>query len=306
MADSNDHTHDPLASREVAAFLAAVDTGTIQGAAEALFLTQSAATKRIQSLERQLGQTLLNRGRNGVTPTEAGRKLYPDARRALAALAAAQEAVLEQKPGGTIKLAASRTVGGYVLPGMLAEFRVDHPDLRPQVNVVNSPGVLRLVRQGEVCIGFVEGDDPLADLERLDVADDEIVVAVAAGHRWAELGRIDSAQLPGERYVTREPGSGTRAVAEHRLAAHGVELTPEIETASLEGVKRALLDGGFTLISSRVVEVEVRLGNIVTLPVEDVDLNRRLVAVRPVEAPTNVAADQLWSWLGKSNWRREP
>jgi DNA-binding transcriptional LysR family regulator len=71
---------EPLSARDVATFAAAVETGSIQAAADALALTQSAATKRIQRLERRLGVTLLDRGRYGVRPTDAGRSLYPDAK----------------------------------------------------------------------------------------------------------------------------------------------------------------------------------------------------------------------------------
>src|ERR1700729_1220149 len=70
---------DPLSSRELAAFVAAVETGSVQGAAEALDLTQSATTKRIQALERRLGVALLRRGRRGVRPTQEGRALFPEA-----------------------------------------------------------------------------------------------------------------------------------------------------------------------------------------------------------------------------------
>src|SRR5215471_8885725 len=72
---------------ELAAFVAAIESGTISGAADALELTQSAATKRLQSLERHLGVGLLERGRFGVRATDAGRLLYPEAKHALAALA---------------------------------------------------------------------------------------------------------------------------------------------------------------------------------------------------------------------------
>ncbi len=297
MTDRIRRHSETLSSRDLAAFAAAMDSGSIQGAAEALHLTQSAATKRIQSLERHLGLRVLDRGRNGVTPTEAGRRLYPEARRALDALEAAVEAALGTGAKGTIKLASSRTVGGYILPGLLGRFRDSHPDLRPQVSVTNSPGVLGLIREGEASIGFVEGDDPLDDLQQHVVANDRIVVAVSSAHAWAGLEQIDSRSLAYGAYVTREPGSGTRAVAEHRLERVGVSLEPEIEMASLEGVKRGIAQRGFTLISSRAVEAEVRSGSVVTLALSDVNLERQLTAVRTGDDEFNRPAEQLWQWL---------
>ena len=71
---------DPLSGRELAAFVTAVERGTVQGAADALALTQSAATKRLLALERRVGRPLLERTAQGVRVTEAGAVLYPLAR----------------------------------------------------------------------------------------------------------------------------------------------------------------------------------------------------------------------------------
>jgi len=81
-------TSEPLAGRDLAAFVAAVETGSVQGAADALQLTQSAATKRLQALERRVGRRLLHRGPRGAHPTAAGKLLYPEAKQALDALGA--------------------------------------------------------------------------------------------------------------------------------------------------------------------------------------------------------------------------
>src|ERR1700744_572548 len=97
---------DPLSSRELAAFAAAVETGSVQGASEARDLTQSATTKRIQALERRLGVTLLTRGRHGVRPTEEGMALYPEARRGLDALVQAEGAVAGDRAGRALRIAA--------------------------------------------------------------------------------------------------------------------------------------------------------------------------------------------------------
>ncbi|MBN8867924.1 MAG: LysR family transcriptional regulator [Solirubrobacterales bacterium] len=288
---------EPLSSREIAVFVAAVDAGSIQGAAEAMHLTQSAATKRIQALERQLGTPLLERGRNGVRPTPAGRRLYPDAQRALAALAAGAEAAAGRSPSGTVKLAASRTAGGFVLPELLAGFRRDHPEYRPQVDVLNSPRVLELVRADEVGIGFVEGDDNLDELESTTVSRDEIVVAVASGHAWDGREEITAAELGRERYISREPGSGSRSVAENRLRRAGVDLVPSLELASLAGVKRALSDGGFTLISDLAVAAELRAGSLAALRITDIDLGRDISAVRRRNGNHDEPSRSFWRWL---------
>lgn len=287
---------EPLASGDIAAFVAAVETGTVQGAAEAIHLTQSAATKRIQSLERRLGTQLLERGRDGVRPTAAGRRLYPDAQRALEALDAGAEAARGHTESNVIRLAASRTAGGFVLPELLAGFRRQHPAYRSQVDVLNSPQVLELVGSGKATIGFTEGETPPDELESTMIARDELVVVVAASHPWAGREHVSARDLPGERYVSREPGSGTRSVSERLIQTAGVSLSPDLELASLAGVKRALEDGGFTVISNLAVAIEVRAGTLGVLRVADIDMTRDIVAVRQRVNP-DVASETLWRWL---------
>ena len=86
MSDRRDANAHPLSSGDLAAFVATVETSSLQDAADALNLTSSAMTKRIQALERRVGTALFDRGRFGMRPTVAGRQLYPEARHALDAL----------------------------------------------------------------------------------------------------------------------------------------------------------------------------------------------------------------------------
>lgn len=292
---------DPLAGRELAAFVAAVESASMHGAADALGLTQSAVSKRIQALERRTGVALLERGRQGVAPSEAGRLLYPEAKHALAALARAAAVVDEATDAHrhVLRLAASYTIGEFLLPAWLASFRAADGDasLRAEVDVINSPGVIGRVRAGTAAIGFVEGVDPLDDLEAIGLMRDELVVVVAPGHRWARRRSVRPGELSREPYYTRERDSGTRAVVTAALGRHGVRLDPALETASTQALKRAVLDGGFTVLSRVTVEGEVRAGTLRALPVADVGLERELRAVRCGRPARGAAAQRLWAWL---------
>src|SRR6201994_4527821 len=265
---------DPLSSRDLAAFLAAVETGSVQGAAEALDLTQSATTKRIQALERRLGVSLLVRGRHGVRPTEEGMALYPEARRGLDALALAEGAVAGRRAARPLRIAASHTVGEALLPTWLTAFRAELPGVHPQVDVVNSPAAIAALREDRADVGFVEG------LEAKVVARDRIVLVVAAGHRWAKRRAVNPRELAGGRWISRESGSGTRAVATAALTEVGVELRPDLSLSSLEGVKRSLAAGGFALISELALEPDLAAGRLGALPPKSLEIERSLVAIR--------------------------
>jgi DNA-binding transcriptional LysR family regulator len=285
---------------ELAAFVAAIESGTVGGAADALELTQSAASKRLAGLERRLGTQLLERGRFGIRATDAGRLLYPEAKQALAALTQAASVVGSHAAHApTLRLAASLTIGGFLLPGWLTGFRSAEPaPVRAHVDIFNSQRVLAAVRDGHVDIGFIESLDAVDGLDALMIQADEIVAVVAAGHPWSRLRAIPTAALASEPYLTRELGSGTRAVAAAALARAGcTELEPALETSSTQSLKRAVLDGGFTLISRLAVDAEVQAGTLHTLSVTGADLRRPLRAVRRRRPALRGEPHRFWRFL---------
>ncbi len=157
--------------------------------------------------------------------------------------------------------------------------------------------MLAAVRDGEAEIGFVEGLDRLDGLDAIDLLRDEIVAVVAPGHPWARRRAVPASALAREAFLTREAGSGTRAVAVAALAAAEIQLQPSLEAASSQSLKRAVLDGGFTLISRRAAQAEVQAGTLRALPVSGADLTRVLRAVRRRRPALPAAPRRLWEWL---------
>ncbi|MGH2843860.1 MAG: LysR family transcriptional regulator [Solirubrobacteraceae bacterium] len=295
---------DPVSSSELSAFVAAYEAGTVQGAADALSLTQSAVTKRLQALERKLGAAVFDRGRLGVTPTRLGQTIYPPAKEALAQLHVVSLAADATKTGDLqeLRLSASLTIGEFLLPGWLSAFRAQEPAVHPQLEVVNSASALNAVREGRAMIGFIESGAPPHGVESLLVARDELVVVVAADHPWTRRRRLSASALVRESYLTRERDSGTRAVATAALAERGIVLTPALETTSTESLKRMITRGGFSILSQLAIAEEQRAGLLAGLTVCDLDLSRDLLAVRrrprrDADGSRQSAARTFWAWL---------
>ena len=295
---------DPVSSSELSAFVAAYEAGSVQGAADALSLTQSAVTKRLQALERTLGAAVFDRGRLGVTPTRLGQTIYPPAKQALAqlhavALAAQATAARDRQE---LRLSASLTIGEFLLPGWLSAFRAQEPTVHPQLEVVNSTAVLSAVREGRAMIGFIESGAPPSGLDSLVVARDELVAVVAADHPWARRRSLSASALTRESYLTRERDSGTRAVATAALAERGIVLTAALEVASTESLKRMIAQGGFSILSRLAIAEEQRAGLLVGVTLRDLALDRELRAVRrrprrDARGSGQSAARTFWAWL---------
>jgi DNA-binding transcriptional LysR family regulator len=285
----------------LATFVAAVEYGTVGAAAEELALTQSAATKRIQRLERRLGVALLERDGRGVTTTLAGQALYPEAKQVLEALQRAATVARGHDQVGRLRMSASHTIGGYLLPRWITSFRLDYgSDVRASVDIQNSVAVLRSVNGGRVDIGFIESpdDEPDPGLDTITLLENRIVVVVAPRHPWSSMKTVAPQALEQEPYFAREVGSGTRAVAIAALKAVGYpEPTPTIETTSTQSLKRAVLDGGFTLLSRVAVEAEIDAGALSAIAVDGVDFGRSLRAVRRRHPAPMRLADRFWAHL---------
>src|ERR671935_1026693 len=119
-----------METRQLAAFCAVVDHLSFSHAAERLGVTQPAVSLQVRSLEKRLGQRLLDRSGRRVEPTEAGRRLYRGAQRLLALEGQLLEEGTSAERGalaGTLEIGASTGPGGTVGPPLLAGFPRPHP-----------------------------------------------------------------------------------------------------------------------------------------------------------------------------------
>jgi len=237
-------------------FVAVAERLHMTKAARALNITQSAASAAIAALEARHAVSLFDRVGRGLSLTEAGRVLLPEARAVLgradaAALALADLAGLRR---GAIALAASQTVANYWLPSRMAAFAGAHPDIAVKLTTGNTAQVAAAVLEGAADIGFVEGevDSPL--LEKTRVSTDRIALYAAPTHPLVGA-EVTPAALEGLLWARREVGSGTRSEFEHALSERGVDigrLRTALELTSNEAVLEAAASGGLVAAVSEL------------------------------------------------------
>lgn len=168
-------------------FVAVAERQHVTRAAQALHLTQSAASGAVAALEGRHAVRLFDRVGRGVALNAVGRAFLPEARGVLARASAAEAALadLEDLRRGRLAIHASQTIAGYWLPARLVAFHAAHPGVELDVHVGNFREVARAVAEGGTELGFVEGevDDPA--LVREEVGADRMAVVVPPGHPWA-------------------------------------------------------------------------------------------------------------------------
>ena len=209
---------------ELRAFCSAVDLGTLGKAAVSLKISQPALSKRLRALEAAAGTKLLERSSQGVVPTTAGRRLYPEARRLLHQ-ADVVERLLESAPReqAPIELAVSHTIAEFFLPPELVAYQADGRRPAVQLTIANSSAVRRMVAEGRASIGFAatgpgDGHGGADELEELELLDDEVVVAVPQDHAWYRRKEIPQELFLATPMVMRDNDAHVRRAVEAELA----------------------------------------------------------------------------------------
>jgi len=277
-----------MADRRLQVFHAVAKHLSFTKAAEALFMTQPAVTFQIRQLEEHFNIRLFDRARGRIALTPAGIQALEYAERILS-LSAELDTRLKELSGqvaGPLLIGASTTIAEFLLPRILGEFKSRYPAVVPRLFVANSEVVQDRVAERALDLGFIEGDSHLPMLVTDVCCDDELQVVCTPSHPLAKLKSATPEMLTEHRYISREPGSGTREVIDHYLQKAGV--SPEsmqlvMEMGSPEALKGLVATGlGFAIMSRATVTKETRLGQLVQIPLSP-RLNRHLSVVYPKE-----------------------
>lgn len=263
-------------------FVAVAEREHVTQAARDLNLTQSAVSAAVSALESRYATKLFDRVGRRIELTEAGRLFLFEAR-AVLTRASAAETVLADLAGlkrGALAIAASQTVANYWLPAILHRYRVSCPGIAVHLVIGNTATVASMVRDGAADLGFVEGsvDDPA--LSMTPVADDEMALIVDKTYARKKQGSFASAELKLMAWVTREQGSGTRALFEMAMTGLGLkpaDLNIVLELPSNEAVRAAVEAGaGAAVLSKLVVGTSLKSGALIAL---DLAMPKRQFAV---------------------------
>ena len=205
---------------EVQAFVAVAHAGSFKGAADALFLSQPALSRRVDKLEQALEVRLLERTTRRVALTPEGREFLEHAERGLAALRMEVDEVEREvaRRAASLTVACIPTVASALLPRAFARLDAEYPDLRMRMLDEGAGEVLRAVQSGEAELGlsFTGASHPEIDFQPLWVED--YVLALRADHPLARRSALNWRDLLAERMVAVAGDSGNRVLIDQALS----------------------------------------------------------------------------------------
>jgi LysR family transcriptional regulator, cyn operon transcriptional activator len=218
---------------------AVVRTGSVTRAAEAVRVAQPSVSKQIKLLEREVGVPLFHRVGRRVEPTEAAVLLAACAERIFDDLAETVDelAQLGSSQTGTLRLCATETVVDHLLPPALTELRRQRPGVHVSVEMLGTDDAIAHVLAGSVDFAVVVL--PLADsrLEIHRLLEEEILLAVPAGHPWQERAAIDLGEaLASPDLLLSMPGHGLRAQLEQEAQMRGLNLESRLDLRSQQAL----------------------------------------------------------------------
>ncbi|SDM28839.1 DNA-binding transcriptional regulator, LysR family [Oryzisolibacter propanilivorax] len=265
-----------LTLRQIEIFSAVAQSGSTVAAAEVLGLSQSATSAALKQLEQGLGAPLFGRVGRALVLNDAGRAVLPQALALLEQAQAIEQAFAARAAPGRARLpvrlrvAASTTIGTYVLPQLLARLARSHPEIHVDLQVANTREVADAVQALHADLGLIEGASHGDGLQVQSWLRDELVLVAAPDHALALQARarpLDAPALRAASWLLREPGSGTREMVEHALLPHLGQLQVSATLGSSEAIARCVARGlGVSCLSRLLVQALVDGGELVLLP----------------------------------------
>ncbi len=270
---------------QVHIFNIAARTLSITKTAKKMHLSQPSVSIQIKDLEDALNVRLFERINRKITLTDAGKTFFEYSEKLLKLIDEMNAVMNDFSSGdvGRLLLGASSTVGIYVLPSFLGDFKEIYPKAEIALMIQNRQEAVEQCIAGELDFAFMQDPPRHPDLHSEFFMKDELVIVCSPKHRWAGRDHLTMKTLISEpeSIILREEGSGTRDLIEYVLKRFGIERNVTMELSSSEGIKRAVeANLGVAVLSRAIIGNELKNKSLVCLPIKDLNTKRDFYIVR--------------------------
>ena len=284
-------------------FCTVAETRSFSKTSEIIHLTQPAVSLQIQALEEMYETKLFDRSSSKVTLTPAGEALYKYAKEILALYAAAEKVIGEMTGlvKGSITIGAGSTIGNYLLPSVISDFRKTHPKIKVNLFVANMQRIIELLNAGNINVGLIEGDVKRQKVVVEKLLSDELLLIVPPHHPWAKRKEVSVSELIEEPFILREAGSGTRQTIEKFLSRYGIALQGmkvSMVLGTTQAIKEAVENGlGVSIVSRWAARKESKFGTLNMLSFKEEKILRNFSLITYKNSVSSHAIDEFLSYL---------
>jgi DNA-binding transcriptional LysR family regulator len=289
-------------------FCIVYEEGSFSRAASKLQLSQPTVSGHIKNLEDSVGARLFDRLPRQAVPTQPGKILY---RRGRAILDQKYAAVQElnkflNRVEGSLTISASTIPGEYLLPQIIASFRMKYPGVNVELQISDSEDVCQRALSGKAEIGFVGAKFELTGLGFRHFASDTLALIVPDNEEWSNIKSLTLEELSQKPFLTRESGSGTRTTFEKVIGPALDNFNVVASFGSTNAIKEALKAGlGVSVLSLIAVSSEIARGEFKTVEIKDVrPLHREFFMVVNTNLTASPIADAFVECVHESGGRK--
>ena len=281
------------------AFVMVAESASFSQAANRLFLTQSAVSKRVALLEQQLNCRLFDRIGRHIMLTEAGERLLPKAREIQLALKDAEILVsnLTEEVSGRLSFAASHHISLHRLPPILKSFAQSFPDVTLDLRFDESELAYESVLKGEIELALItlapQADGRICSEQ---IWDDRLFYTVSTHHPLAKQGKITLAQLNQYPAILPKPETFTHQLVRQQMSAWKMEPNLGMSTNYLDTIRMMVSIGlGWSLLPESLINDQL-----MRLELEAAPIHRPLGYIYHRERTLSNAAQQMVKLLQRN------
>lgn len=277
-----------------------VETQSFTKAAQIHQITQSAASQHVRALERLFNSLFIEHCQKQFQLTPEGEVLLVFSRQIVQTYELMVSKIDEQREviAGTIRLAASSSIGLHALPPHIARFSKLHPDVNLHVAYQRSNEVYEDVLAGVADMGLVSYPQPSPSLEVVPLWKERLVLICHPQHRLAQNTSIKLSDLAGEKFIGFEQGSPTRKAVDIILNSHRATINVVRQFDNIETLKRAVeIDEGLSLVPEATVIQELVTRTLASVELKDGEFFRPSAAIYRKDKEISPAIEQLLAIL---------
>ena len=249
-------------------FCDVVETKSFSKAAVLNFVSQSAVSQQMRSLEEKYDQKLVERGKRNLSPTMAGQVLYEVAKDVLLRLEAMETRLqqLSKSVVGEVRVATIYSVGMHELHPYLTEFMRRYPGARVRMEYSRANRIYEAVVGNAADVGIVAYPARRSGIEILPFKQDELVLVCSLEHPFARYRKVEMTKLAGQPFIAFERDIPTRRAVDRILKSHKIKIKMVMEFDNVETIKRAIeINAGLSVLPNMTVSREVALGTLTTV-----------------------------------------
>lgn len=273
-----------------------VDTGSFSVAAAQNFVTQSAVSQQIRTLETRYGRKLVERAKRRVRPTPAGEIFYEVSKQIVGRYQdlEARLQAFSNIVAGTVRVATVHSVGLYEFSDELKRFVKAYPNVNVRLEYKKSNQIYEDVLSGTLDVGVIAYPTKRPQIRLIPFREDRLVLICAPSHPLAKQKSIAMKSLDGTNFVGFEKDIPTHKAIERAVQRHGIRLHYVAEVDNIEVIKRIVEVGtGISIVPEPAVRPEVRNKSLVALSISDETFVRQLGVIHKEGRHFSPAAEKF-------------